>query len=123
MAKKIRLSPSQLAEMKAEFQNLKTMDGYESHKPDFEVAAIQAVDTSIDALLAQEAQVKNQLASISDQIADKGREYIDKMNGAAQQVVAKFGDDSAEYQSLGRKRKSERRTRRPKSGGGDMPNG
>lgn len=122
MAKKKRLSPNQLAEVKSSFAGLKQIAGYTPLKEDFKVSAIQEIDTALDNLLTQESQILAQIADLRDKIADKGSEYVQRMNGASQQVIAQFGDDSPEIQSLGRKRKSDRAPRRQKSGG-NTPNG
>lgn len=114
MAVKKRLSPNQLAETKASFAGLKSINNYKSVKPEFAVSEIQPVEDALDALLAQEAQLLGQVNDLRDQIADKGKEYAQKMKGAAQQVIAQYGDDSAEIQMLGRKRTSERAPRQPK---------
>lgn len=118
MAQNKRLSPNQLAEIKSNFAGLKQIQGYAPIKDDYKVTAIQPVETALDNLLLQEAQLERQLADVRDQIAEKSTDLVRRMNGAVQQVIAQFGDDSPELQALGRKRKSERATRRPKSGGG-----
>lgn len=115
MAKNKRLSPNQLAEIKASFAGLKSIDGYAPVNADFAVAAIQPIEAAIDTLTEQESQMLAQLADLRDRIADNGAEFSQKMKGAAQQIIAQFGDDSAEIQALGRKRVSERATRKPKA--------
>jgi len=114
MAKNSRLSPNKLADVKASFAGLKTIGGYEPVKKEYEVAAIQPVEAAIDALTEQEAQLLVQLGDVRDELASKGTEFAQKMKGAAQQVIAQFGDDSQQIQSLGRIRSSERSTRKPK---------
>jgi len=124
MAKKKRLSPNQLAEEKGYFTNLKNITGYRSLKPEYEVAAIQADVDALDAALTEETQLIARLAQVRDIIAEKGTSLVEKNDGAVIQVAAQFGEDSPEYQSLGRKRKSERgTTRRRSSGGNNTPNG
>ncbi len=124
MAKKKRLSPNQLAEEKGYFTNLKNITGYNSLKPEFGVAAIQADVDALDAALTEETQLLARLAQVRDIIAEKGTSFVEKNDGAVIQVAAQFGEDSPEYQSLGRKRKSERgTTRRRSSGGNNPPNG
>ena len=113
MAKKTRLSPNKLAEIKSSFAGLKTIADYKPVKTEFEVSAVQPVETAIDDLTLQEAQILAQLGDVRDQLADKGFEFTQKMKGAAQQVTAQYGDDSAEIQKLGRKRTSEKATRKP----------
>ena len=114
MAKKTRLSPNQLAEVRTSFEGLKSISDYDPIKPEFKVAAIEAVETALDGLTAQESQLLAQLGDVRDQIADRGTEFAQKMKGAAQQIIAQYGDDSAEIQKLGRVRTSERATRKPK---------
>lgn len=114
MAVPRKLSPNQLAEAKAGLAGLKGIDGYAPVNDDFAVAAIEPIVTTIDELTAQEAQLAAQLAAVRDRLADKGTEFAQRMKGAAQQVVAQFGDDSAEIQALGRKRSSERSPRKVK---------
>jgi hypothetical protein len=112
MAKKKRLSPNQLDTEKGYFTNLKNISGYHSLKPDFEVAAIQTVVNALDDALEEETQLIARLAKVRDIIAEKSTELVGKNDGAVIQVAAQFGDDSPEYQSLGRKRKSQRSTNR-----------
>lgn len=118
MAKKTRLSPNKLAEVKASFAGLKSITNYVPVKSEFKVSEIEPVEAAIDDLTAQEAQLLAQLGDVRDRLADKGTEFTQKMKGAGQQVIAQFGDDSAEIQMLGRKRTSERAARKSKKGGG-----
>ena len=110
MAKKKRLSPNQLAREKGYFANLKKIADYDSRKPEYEVAAIEPVVNRLDANLEREAQLLAELAALRDRIADDSTLLVEKNDGAALQVAAQYGEDSLEYQSLGRTRKSERRT-------------
>lgn len=125
MAKNKRLSPNQLAEERGYFTNLKNITGYSSLNPAYAVAAIQIVVDNLDDALAEETQLIARLAQVRDTIAEKGTSLLKKNDGAVIQVAAQFGEDSPEYQSLGRKRKSERATtRKRKNGGtGDVLNG
>lgn len=115
MAQRKRLSPNQLAEVKASFEGLKSIAGYAPVKPEYKVSEIQPIEAAIDDLTKQEAQMLARLGDLRDQIADKGTAFAQKMKGAAQQVIAQFGDDSMEIQALGRKRTSERAARKPKT--------
>ncbi len=123
MAKNKRLSPNRLTEEKGYFENLKNISDYHSLKPDFEVAAIKTVVTNFDAAIAEETQLVARLAEVRDQIAANSTSLVEKNDGAVIQVAAQFGEDSPEYQSLGRKRKSERATTRKRKTGGNTPNG
>lgn len=125
MAKKKRLSPNKLATEKSYFANLKAIPEYHPMRGEYSVASIQTVEDEIGALLEQESQMVANLATLRDSIAEKGTLFVEKMDGAAVQIAAQFGEDSSEYQSLGRKRKSERRTGRNRTNGGNNnpPNG
>lgn len=114
MAKKNRLSPNRLAEVKRNFAGLKGIGDYEPKKVEFAVAAIQPIEDAIDDLLEEEAKMLAELEKLRDRIADKGTEFVQKMKGAGQQVIGQYGDDAMEIQALGRKRSSERATRKPK---------
>lgn len=114
MARNKRLSPNKLAEAKASLAGLKTITSYKSVKPEFDIAQIEPVEAEIDALTAQESTLLVQLGDVRDQLAEKGTLFTQKLKGAAQQVIAQFGDDSPEIQSVGRKRTSERATPKPK---------
>ena len=95
---------------------MKKIVGYDPRKPEYEVAAIEPVVTRLDASLEREAQLLGELAEVRDLIAEDSTMLVEKNDGAALQTAAQFGEDSVEYQSLGRKRKSERRTGSRKSG-------
>ena len=114
MPKSKRLTPNKMAEVKASFEGLKSISDYAPIKNEFKTAEIKTVADSLDALLEQEAQILAQLGDVRDQIADQGTMFLQKMKGAAQQIIAQYGDDSAEIQKLGRIRSSERATRKPK---------
>lgn len=124
MAKKKRLSPNQLAKEKGYFTNLKNIADYRPQRDEYAVEAIQPIEDDLDALLEEETRLLARLAEVRDGIAEKGTAFAEKNDGAAIQAAALFGEDSPQYQSLGRTRKSERSTgRRPGSGGGNTPIG
>jgi ribosomal 50S subunit-associated protein YjgA (DUF615 family) len=110
--------------LKRDFAGLKSIADYAPIKKEFEVVQIQPIEDALDTLLTEEAQLEAQLAALRDRIADKGYDLVQKMNGAAQQIIAQYGDDSPELQAIGRKRKSDRAVgRRGKSGGSGGENG
>lgn len=123
MAKDKRLSPNRLAEENGYFTNLKNIPNYRSQKPEFEVAAIQTVVDDLNAALEEETQLVARLAQVRDTIAQKGTLFVEKNDGSVIQVAAQFGDDSPEYQSLGRKRKSERKPGGRRGSNNKPPNG
>lgn len=121
MAKNKRLSPNQLAQEKSYFANLKQIQNYQPARTEFSVTAIQTVTDELDNLLEEEAKALAKLSDVRDRIAEKGRLFVEKNDGAVVQVAAQFGEDSPEYQSLGRKRKSERGTRRRQTRSDNQP--
>ena len=108
MAKKKRLSPNQLAELKRDFAGLKTIENYESRNEDYKTEEIKIIDDRIDDLNDRRAQKKAELDDLDNQIADTGVEYQQRMKGVRQQVVGQFGDDSPEYEAVGGTRVSNR---------------
>ncbi len=124
MARNKRSAPNQLAEEKGYFTNLKNIASYKSQKPEYAVAAIQTFVDTLDSALSEETQLVERLARVRDIIAENSTSLVEKNDGAVIQVAAQFGEDSPEYQSLGRIRKSERATtRRRRTSGGNTPNG
>lgn len=110
MARNKRLSPNQLAKEKGYFANLKNIQDYDPRKEEYKVNKIQPVVDRLDTSLAREAQLIEELASVRDSIAADCTSLVEKNDGSALQVAAQYGEDSMEYQSLGRTRKSERRS-------------
>lgn len=123
MARNRRLSPNKLALEKGYFANLKAIAGYSPARAEFKVEEIQPIADSCDSLRVLEAQKQAELDEIKDRIAASDTALMAKLDGAAGQCGAQFGEDSAEYASLGRKRKSERRTGGRRSSGGNTPTG
>lgn len=116
MAKNKRLSPNDLAKEKGYFANLKKIEGYDPRNPAYTVEAIETVVERIDARLEREAQLLGELAEVRDFLAADCTTLVEKNDGAALQTAAQYGEDSTQYQSLGRKRKSERKTGGRRSG-------
>ena len=123
MAKKRRLSPNALAKLKDDFAGLRGITDYRPTKSEYDVATIQTVDTTYDDLLDEEARAEAHLADVRNQIADNGTEYTLKMKGSRQQVIAQYGDDSPEFEAVGGKRTSNRRTGGRRGSGNNTPNG
>lgn len=121
MARNRRLSPNRLAQEKAYFANLKAIAGYTPLRAEYKVAAIQPIADECDSLRVLETQKQAELNEIKDRIAASDTALVEKIDGSAGQVGAQFGEDSAEYASLGRKRKSERKTGGRKSGNNNPP--
>lgn len=122
MAKKKRLSPNQKAELKNDLAGLKAITTYNPTKDEFKTAVIETVDNELETLDDEIAQAEAHLADLRNQAADKGKEYIKKMKGARQQIIAQFGDDSPEYEAVGGTRTSNRKLPRPRGRGENSNN-
>lgn len=121
MARNRRLSPNRLAQEKGYFANLKAITGYTPLRAEFKVDVIQPIADECDSLRVLETQKQAELDDIKDRIAASDTALVAKLDGSAGQVGAQFGEDSTEYQSIGRTRKSERRTGGRRSTGGNPP--
>ena len=108
-----RISAKELQEDIDAFFALKLIAGYKPHDPG---ATIEAIAPVVDKIRAkQEALIAHQVAldAMRDDLAAASLELRGKMGVAKNQVRAQFGDDSNEIASLGLKKKSEHKTRRP----------
>lgn len=109
-----RLTPKELQENIDAFFALKLIAGYKPHDPDATVEAIAPVVAKIRA--KQEALVAHLVAldALRDELVAAGLELNSKMGVAKNEVRAQYGNDSNEIASLGLKKKSEHKPRRPK---------
>lgn len=108
------LSAKELQEDIDAFFALKLITGYKPHDSG---ATVDAIAPIVDKIRAQqEALIAHQVAldALRDDLATTGLELHGKMGIAKNQVRAQYGDDSNEIASLGLKKKSEHKTRRPK---------
>jgi hypothetical protein len=110
MAQKKRLSPNQKAELKADLAGLKTIADYRPAKDEFKTADVVVVDEQLDTVEEQISQTKAHLSDLLNQSADLGALYLKKSKGVRQQVIGQYGDDSPEYEAVGGKRTSNRRS-------------
>jgi hypothetical protein len=115
----VRIRPSILQEDRDAFAALKTMTGYTSAKPEYEIDSVQAAQDTLVAKRDVEAQKQGELDAARDDAAAAEWAFHNAILGAKDQVVAKFGDDSNELQSLGLKKKSEYKS--PTKSGGAAP--
>lgn len=123
MARNRRLSPNKLALEKGYFANLKAIAGYAPLRPEFKVTEIQPIADECDSLRVLETQKQAELDDIKDRIAASDTTFVARLDGSAGQIGAQFGEDSTEYQSIGRTRKSERKSGGRRSSGDNKPTG
>lgn len=103
----VRLSEKTLLRDRNSYLALKDVTGYAPTNSDFTVAKGQTGLTNINA--AQEAEVQAQATANAerDNAVAAEWEFHNYVLGAKEQVIAQFGKDSNEVQSIGLKRKSE----------------
>lgn len=110
-----RIAPSVLQADRDAWAALKTMAGYAPRKEEFSIGAIKG---AVEALIAKgeiAAQKEAELDSARDDATAAEWAFHNLVLGAKGQVVAQFGDDSNELQTLGRKKKSEYKSPKAKN--------
>jgi hypothetical protein len=112
-----RLSPSVLAEDLEIFAALKVVGGYAPANPAYTVAAITIINNNRAAANDTEVQATAAADTARDNHVGLQWEFHNAMLGAKNQVVAQFGLDSNEAQSMKLKKKSEYKTPKRKPGG------
>jgi hypothetical protein len=116
-----RLRPAQVEDDKMRAANLQDIEGYapanQAYTADKVAAAVEAVETARE----EEARAEAAAQTARDKTVAAQWELHNKVLGARDQVVAQFGRDSLQAQTMGLVRVSERATpKRPakKNGGG-----
>ncbi len=118
-----RLKPAFLEADKSSHAALQAITSYAPANVTFALASINAARAALDTAQAAEAQTAAAAASARDDAVTKEWEFHNLMLGAKDQVVAQFGRDSNEVQSVGLKKASEYRTRRRATTKGSTPPG
>jgi hypothetical protein len=113
-----RLSASVVDADRNAYAALQAISGYTPANPVYTLKAISASAGRFDAARQAEAQAEAAYAAARDDAVEASWQFHNLMLGAGDQVAAQFGRDSNEYQSLGKKKKSEfkpraRRTNKP----------
>ena len=110
-----RLNPAALDADKTAFAALQSIVGYAPANPAYTLAALSAAHSTLTAAQEAEAQAQAAAAAARDEAAAREWAFHNLMLGAKDQVVAQFGRDSNEVQSVGRKRASEYKPRARKA--------
>ncbi len=106
----IRLAPAKLAADRDALAALKDIADYAPANPSYKTSAIETALTELTAARDAEAQAQAALDTARDVTVAKEWAFHNLMLGAKDQVVAQFGRDSTQVQSVGRKRESERKS-------------
>jgi hypothetical protein len=109
-----RIAPGILQADRDSLAALKTITGYSPLNPEFNSQALDAALAEMDAAQRAEAQALATAAAARDDAAAKEWACHNKVVGMRDQVIAQFGRESNEAQSVGRKKPSEFKKRQAK---------
>jgi hypothetical protein len=112
------MAPTQIVEDEEAFAALKAITNYAPSNAAFSLAAIEQAQQELQAARTAEVQADAAAKAASDNVVDKQSNFHDLIIGSKDQVTAQFGRNSNEAQSVGRKKSSERKAPRRKSGKG-----
>jgi len=107
----IRLRPRYLQADLDAFMALKALPNYTANNPNYTTATGDSVLTALKDAQKAELLAQNALASARDNNVAAEWDFHNFILQAKSQVIALYGADSNEIQSLGLKKKSERKTR------------
>lgn len=96
------------------FAGLKTISGYRSTNPLYEVEAVQLVKTQMEELQTRLFQLETEVETVRDLTKKKENEFHDRIIGVSTAVETQFGRDSNELQAIGKKKLSEYKRRKAK---------
>ncbi|HEU4596028.1 MAG TPA: hypothetical protein VFS10_12880 [Pyrinomonadaceae bacterium] len=102
-----RMNPAQLETDKTSFAALQAIAEYAPANTTFSITAIGTARAALEAAQVAEAQTAAAAAAARDNAVAREWQFHNLMLGAKDQVVAQFGRDSNEVQSLGLKKASE----------------
>lgn len=92
------------------FDVLQGIVGYNPTKPELTVANLTAQKTALETEQTGEAQQIAALKAQRDNTVAAEKAFHENILAAIDQVLAQFGVNSNEYQGVGRKKKSERKS-------------
>ncbi len=105
-----RLKPAALQSDETCLAALQAMTAYVPLNPAYTIEAIQATRREVDVLRQAESEALAAAAAARERAVAIEWEFHNLILGAKHQVIALFGVDSDELQSLGRKKRCEYKT-------------
>jgi len=102
-----RSDPNILTADGATLNNARAIAGFQPANPTYTIAAVTAIQAAMTAAQAAEDVAAKAFAAARDDAAAAEWAFHKAVLGLKDQVIAQFGDDSNEVQSLGLKKKSE----------------
>lgn len=110
-----RLTSSVLQADRESLAALQAVDGYAPANSSYTLAIITKAQADLVKLQTAEVQTAAAAATARDEAIAKEWEVHNMILGAKDQVIAQFGKDSNEVQSIGLKKKSEYKPRQRKA--------
>lgn len=102
-----RLSPVELEDDKNSLTTLEDLNGYVPANATYALTKVQTAKDGMDAAQKAEKKAADTLKTARDTATATEWAYHNLVLGVKQQVKAQYGDDSAEIQLFGLKKKSE----------------
>jgi hypothetical protein len=109
-----RLTPAQISEDEKVYAGVKALTNYTPANPAYALSALDAARAAMHSAQQQELAAQAAAESARDALVAAQWNYHNALLGAGEQVSAQYGKDSNEWQSLGKKKKSEFKARAPK---------
>jgi len=104
-----RIRPIILATDEAAYIAIQALGDYQPVKAAYSRASLAACHDALASAREIEVRAENALKAARDNAVSAEWEFHNSILGAKAQVIAQYGDDSNEVQSLGLKKKSERK--------------
>lgn len=104
-----RLKPAVIAADRESLTALSNISNYTPANPSYALAALNTLRTEMDAAQGVETQTAAAAAAARDSANAKEWAFHEAIIGMRDQVVAQFGRDSDQAQTVGRKKESERK--------------
>lgn len=114
-----RIAPSLIAADTAAHDALRAISSYAPANPAYTVAELNKKRQAVEAARTAETQAAAAYDAARDELVAAEWEYHNAILGSRDQVVAQFGKDSNEVQSVGRKKVSEYKKPTRRKAGGD----
>jgi hypothetical protein len=114
----VRIKPSLLAIDLETYAAMQNLSNYAPANPAYDKATNTTRYNDMIAKQQREAQLAGELAAARDDRVGSEWAFHNGMLGTKDQVAAQYGTDSNEYQSIGRKKKTEYKSPKRKGGSG-----
>ena len=105
-----RLKPEFISEDTTAYQAWQAIPGYQPNNPEYAATVVKSNRADLEAAQLVETQAKAAYDAARDNAVKAEWDFHNLILGVKDQVASQFGRDSNEYQALGLKKKSERKS-------------